>query len=175
MAVSSGAYMKNYHETVRALSDKATADEFTLEIKGFEHTDLLIKTQFWPELSVGDPVESPSVLGTIMVQPGQVKFNFQKSIALQETNAGTISKMLIELICLGGQFDATVYHGTPDNFVEARKIKNCNMVIDMPETDFENRTQPLLFTGQINGHYYDEKITGNVPHLYGREGQAGSC
>ncbi len=175
MAVSTGSYMKGFQETTRTLGHKATADEFTMEIKGFEHTYLLVKTQFWPELSVGETIEIPTVLGSKMVQPAQVNFTFQKSIALQETNAGVISKMLVELLCNGGTFDAKVYHGTPQNFVEAREIIECHLVLEMPETDFENRTQPLLFTGQIAGHYYGETITGNVPHLYGRDGQAGSC
>ncbi len=175
MSVSTGSYMKSFHEASRALSEPSISSDFTLEINGFEHTYLLIKDAFWPELSVGDPVESPSVLGTMMLHPGQVKFNFSKAITLKETVAGTISKMMLDIICQGGIFDATVYHGTPLNFIEARKIKECFLVIEMPETSFDNRTQPLVFTGQINGHYYDEKIAGNVPHLRGGVGQGGSC
>jgi len=175
MAVSTGSYMKGFHETARTLGSPSIASDYMLEIKGFEHTALLIVGQFWPELSVSEAIELPAVAGTKMLRPAQTRFDFQKSISMKETEPGIISKMLIDILCQGATFDATVYHGNPAHFIEAREIKECFLIIEMPETSFENRTQPLLFTGQIAGHYYNDKIMGNVPNLYGRDGQGGSC
>ena len=175
MSVSTGSYMKGFHETARSLGDPSISSDFMLEIKGFEHTALLITNQFWPELSVSEAIEIPSIAGTKMLRPAQTRFDFQKAISLKETDAGVISQMLIDLLCQGGTFDAKVYHGNPTHYLEAREIRECFLIIEMPETAFENRTQPLLFTGQIAGHYYGDTIGGNVSGLYGGEGQGGAC
>ena len=175
MAVNTGSYMKALHESTRALGNPSISSDYMLEIKGFENTALLITNQFWPELSVGESIEIPTLLGTKMLRPAQTRFDFQKAISMKEVEPGVISKMLIDILCQGATFDAKVYHGNPQHFIEAREIIECHLVIEMPETAFENRTQPLLFTGQIAGHYYGETITGNVNELYGGAGQGGAC
>ena len=175
MAVSTGSYLESFHQKSQAMGAKLVTSDFVLEIDGFEGNYLLTKQFPLPVLSTGEPVEVASVLGTKYTEPGQVQFYKSGSVTFYETVAGSIDSMLKAIICKGGNFNAWVYHGTPSNFTWKRRIKNCEFVIDNPDTDWESATQALLVGGTIHFHYYGEEVKGGVPHLNGGEGQGGKC
>ena len=85
-----------------------------------------------------------------------------------ETVAGNIDQMLVELITRGGTypsgggtFNAKIYEGTPQKFLRAKRIIDAFIQMDIPDRDWENRSQPLLFSGTIFYHYFGELIPGN--------------
>lgn len=161
MAVSTGALLKGFHDTAVAIGAKIISSDFTLEIAGFESMYLLTKQCPWPVLTPGEGIEIPTVLGAAMWQPGQAKFNQQGAITFGETVAGSVDNMLAKMLIGGGEFNAKIYEGTPTNYLRYKVIKKCFINCEPPDRDWENRTQPLLITGNIFFHYYGEVVEGN--------------
>ena len=93
-----------------------------------------------------------------MWQPQQAKIAQQGQVALEETVAGSIDNMLVNLISRGGLFNAKIYEGTPQRFLRAKPIVDCFLQIDNPDRDWENRSQILIFTGTMFFHYFGEVI-----------------
>lgn len=162
MAVSTGATMARIHESVRAKGDKAINADFAFEIEGFEDIWLLAKQCPQPELSSEGEIEVATPLGGKVWQPQQVKFAQQGAITLMETEAGHIDDMLQALLTSGnkGRFNAKIYEGTPDAYRNYKPIKDCFLVLDNPDRDWENRSQVLQLTGTLFFHYYGEKVAG---------------
>lgn len=161
MSINNPAYLKNFHSVAKALGDKIISSDFTLEIDGYEQNYLLCKQAPWPELSVGGEIEVPMPLGGMTWQAQQAKTNQQGPISFYETVAGPIDNMLMNLITTGGIFNATVYEGTPQRFLKAKRLEHCFIQMESPDRDWENRAQVLLYTGTIFYHYYGEIIPGN--------------
>jgi len=161
MAVSTGAFLKGFHDTTAAMGAKIISSDFTLEIEGFESMYLLTKQCPDPILTTGEGIEVMTPLGTAMFQPGQSKNNQQGAIAFQETVTGSINKLFASLLMRGGVFNAKIYEGTPAKHLWYKKIHNCFINCEPPDRDWENRTQPLLITGTMFYHYYGEVFEGN--------------
>lgn len=170
MAVSVGTYLKKFHESTWSQGDKVVNSDFTLVIDGYEESYLRCKQFPVPQISTGEPVEIVTPLGTKYYQAGQVEFARQGSISLYETVLDLSNNLMIDIIKDGGEFNAWVYHGTVENFIWKRRIIKCNLNVESPDADWENRTQPLVLTGQISYHYYDEKEMGGVTTLRGEAG-----
>ena len=69
--------------------------------------------------------------------------------------------MLVDIITNGGTFNAKIYEGTPSKYLRYKSIRDCFMKIDDTDRDWENRSQPLLFSGTMFYHYYGEVSEGN--------------
>ena len=161
MTVSNAAYLKGFYDTTKALGAKVVSSDFTFEIEGFESNYLLCKQAPWPELSPAGEIEVPTPLGGTMWQPQQLKVAQQGQISMFETVAGSVDKMLVDLIARGGTFNAKIYEGTPTKFLRAKRIVDCFIQMDIPDRDWENRSQPLMFSGTLFYHYFGELIAGN--------------
>ena len=161
MAVSTGALLKGFHDKAVALGAKIISSDFTLEIEGFESMYLLTKQCPWPILTTSEGIEIPTMLGAAMWQPGQVKVNQQGAITFNETTAGSVDNLLLKLLINGGEFNAKIYEGTPTNYLRYKAIKKCSINCEPPDRDWENRTQPLLITGNMFYHYFGEVVEGN--------------
>lgn len=161
MTVSNDRYLKNLSDVAQSMGAKVISSDSTIEFDGYEQNYLLIKQFPWPELSVGGEIEVSGPLGTASWQPQQAKPNLQGQISMMETVAGSIDNMLISILRNRGVFDAMVYEGTPQHFLRAKRIRRCFLQIDSPDRDWENRSQPLMFTGTLFFHYFGEVIPGN--------------
>ena len=161
MAVSTAGYLKNLHDATQAAGAKVISSDFTFEIEGFEDTYLLCKQAPWPELSPQGEIEIPLPMGGTMWQPQQAKTAQQGQVSFYETRAGQVEAMLVALLTKGGIFNATVYEGTPDKYLRKKKLRDCFMQIDNPDRDWENRSQPLMFSGTLFFHYFGETDAGN--------------
>lgn len=161
MTVSNAAYLKTFHDVTVALGHKVISSDFTIEIEGFEQYYLLAKQCPWPILITGEAIEVPTVLGAAMWEPSQMKFNQQGAIAFQETLAGHIDKLFLDLITQGGEFNAKIYEGTPQHYLRYKKITKCTINAEPVDRDWENRTQPMMITGNMFYHYYGEVVEGN--------------
>lgn len=161
MTVSKASYLKGFYDTTKALGAKVISSDFTFEIEGFEQNYLLCKQAPWPELAPQGEVDVPTPLGAGMWQPQQVGVRQQGQVSFMETVAGSIDNMMINLISRGGVFNATVYEGTPQKFLRAKRIVDSFMQLDNPDRDWENRSQILIFSGTLFFHYFGEVIPGN--------------
>jgi hypothetical protein len=168
MTVSNAAYLKGFHDSTRALGAKVISSDFTFEIEGFEGNWLLCKQAPWPELSPAGEIEIPTPLGATMWQEQQLKVAQQGQISMLETVAGSIDQMLVDLIVRGGTsgssgvtFNAKIYEGTPQKYLRAKRIVDAFIQMDVADRDWENRSQPLIFSGTLFYHYFGEIIPGN--------------
>lgn len=167
MALSTANYLKSLADSIQASGQKAISSDFTFEIEGFEQNYLLIKQFPWPAFSSAGEIEVAAPMGMALWQPQQGKVNLQGSVTLQETVAGAIDSMLIGLIARGGIFNAKIYHGTPTHYISYKPIYDAFFQIDNADTDFENRSQVLVFSGTLFFHYFGEIVAGNVNSLNG--------
>lgn len=168
MTVSNANYLRSFHDATKALGAKIINADFTLEIEGFEGNYLLCKQAPWPELSPAGEIEVPTPLGAAVWQPQQLQVHQQGAITMMETMAGSIDKMMIELITRGGNyangattFNAKIYEGTPQKHLRYKRIVDAFIQMENPDRDWENRSQILLFSGTIFYHYYGETEAGN--------------
>lgn len=161
MTLSNAAYLKGFYDSTAALGAKVISSDFTFEIEGFESNYLLFKQAPWPELSPAGEIEVLTPLGGTMWQPQQLKVAQQGPISMFEAVAGSVDKMLVDLIARGGTFNAKIYEGTPTKFLRAKRIVDCFIQMDIPDRDWENRSQPLMFSGTLFYHYFGELIAGN--------------
>ncbi|MFZ4504595.1 MAG: hypothetical protein ACOYM1_11660 [Methylovulum sp.] len=161
MTVSKDRYLKTFYSATQNLGYKAINSDFTFEIKGYEETYLLVKQAPWPELTPQGEIEIVMPLGATRWQPQQVKPAQQGAITLMETMKNHISETLLSIIADGGTFDATIYEGTPQNYLRKKLIWDCFMQIDPVDRDFENRAQILLLSGTLFYHYFGETYQGN--------------
>lgn len=161
MTTSNPQYLGEFFNQAQALGDKAVSSDFAFEIEGFEQTWLLAKQCPWPTISPAGEIEVPSPLGGAYWQPQQLKINQQGQITLQETVQGSVNSMLLNLLSKKGRFNAKIYEGTPKKFLLAKRIKDCFLVLDNPDRDWENRSQILTFSGTMFFHYFGDDIPGN--------------
>lgn len=160
LTVSSTQILKSHYDATRAAGDKAINADFAFEIDGFEQHWLLVKQAPWPELSTQGEIEIPSPLGGTLWQQQQIKTALQGPISLFETTAGSVDRMMLDLIRRGGYFDAKIYEGTPNKYLRAKRIVDCFIQLDTPDRDWENRSQVLTFSGTLFYHYFGEVISG---------------
>jgi hypothetical protein len=163
MTVSNTAYLKGLFDQAKTLGDKAISSDFALEIEGFESMWMLAKQCPWPVVTPGGEIEVSSPLGGTIWQPQQAKTALQGQVSLQETVHGSVNTLLINLLTKGGRFNAKIYEGTPQRFLNAKRIVDAFLVVDNPDRDWENRSQVLMFTGTMFFHYFNEDIAGNTP------------
>lgn len=161
MTVSKDRYLKTFYSAAQNLGYKAISSDFTFEIVGYEEMYLLCKQAPWPDLTPQGEIEVTMPLGATRWQPQQVKNAQQGPISLMETMKGHVSSTLLSIIADGGTFDATIYEGTPQNYLRKKQIWDCFMQLDNPDRDWENRSQVLTFSGTLFYHYFGEVFEGN--------------
>ncbi|MCP5246534.1 MAG: hypothetical protein H6937_11555 [Burkholderiales bacterium] len=161
MAINNAQYLKGQYDVTKSLGAKVISSDFAFEIEGYEQNYLLCKQAPWPEISPGGEIEVSLPLGAMMYQPQQAKFAHQGQVSFYETIQGSIDNMLINILTKGGRFNAVIYEGTPQRFLKAKRIQDCFLQLDNPDRDWENRAQPLMFTGTLFFHFFGEIIPGN--------------
>lgn len=165
MAVTRASVIKGFHDASRLSGDKRVAADYSMQIDGFEDRWLLCKSQFWPELTAGEGIEVPTPLGAAMWQASQCKFHQQSQMTFQESKAGIISQMFKDmLICEPGgsaaSFNAWIYYGTPEAYIQRARIEYAFLTAEPVETDWENRTQIITIPTTIFYHYYGQTESG---------------
>lgn len=156
MTVSNPSFLKTQFATTMALGDKAISSDAYFEIEGYEDVGLLIKQFPWPELSPAGEIEVAMPMGQAHWQPQQLKVNQQGQVSVYETTAGHAQNLFQNLIANRGIFNAKVYEGTPENYTRVCPIRQCFMVLDNPDRDWENRGQVLMISGSLFFHYFGD-------------------
>lgn len=161
MAINDLGFLKNNYDKTIGMGAKAINSDFTAEIEGFEHLTLLCKQVPWAALSSAGEIEVAMPNGAAYWEFQQTKTNLQGPIAFYETVAGTIDQALVDILAGGGRFNMKVYHGVPHRHVGGKRYEGCGIVVDNPDTDWENRSQVLLISGTLFFNYFSEKIPAN--------------
>ncbi len=162
MTVSTGAFLHQQYNLVKALGDKSVSSDAMFVIDGFEHLRLLCKQFPWPTLTPGGEIAIANPMGAESWQPQQVKLNQQGSVAFYETVRGDMHNFIEAIIAVGGRFDAKIYEGSTERFHRAVQIRDAFFQFDNPDRDWENRSQVTTISGTIFFHYFGETIKGNV-------------
>lgn len=168
MAQATGSYLKGFYDSSRALGAKAISSDFTMVIEGFETSAnyLLCKQAPWPILTPQGEIEISMPLGMNAFQPQQIKTGQQGQVSFYETRAGNMEQALIDILTGASEFNAKVYEGTPEDYLRYKVLHHCFFQMDPVDRDWENRSQPLLFTGTMFYHYFGEIVTGNASYEY---------
>lgn len=161
MTISALSYLKGMYGSARAMGDKAVSSDGALEIEGFEGMWLLTKQFPWPVTSSQGEIEIPMPMGSNSAQPQQAKTYHQGQVTFFETTANHVSSMMLDMLKSGGRFNAKVYEGTPESFVRAKPLRDCFLVLDDADRDWENRSQVLTISGTIHYHYFGDDLPGN--------------
>ncbi len=163
MTVSTAQYLKSFYDVSNAMGKKAINSDFAFEIQGFEQLYLLTKQCPWAVMSPQGEIDIPGTLGDHHWQPQQISGGQQGPITLMEVTPGTISDSLLAIIATGGIFNAKVYEGTPLRYLRYKQYRDCFIVLDATDRDWENRSQILTFSGTLFYHYFGEDMPGNSP------------
>lgn len=168
MALSSGQYLLNHHNLRHVMSAEATNSDSCLVIDGYENFYIKAKAFPDPILQISESIEVPMPLGNTGYKAGQAKTSFTGSATFIETETRDVEAMFNEIKAKGGYFDGWIYQGTPDYFVNRKRIRKCFFTAPAPaQRDFSNNTELLLLEGDIAGHYFGEIETGNAGTLMG--------
>lgn len=169
MTVNTGAFLHNTYNIAQSIGTDATNSDATLVIIGRENLHVKIKSFPDPTSLPAEPIVVPLPLGNETNKPGQAKTSFSGSASFVETEDRVIERTFTEIkFETGGYFDAWLYHGTPDKFVNRKKLRNCFFAMGAPvQRDFQSNTEILLLEGDITGNYFGEIEEGNVKTLMG--------
>lgn len=162
MTVSSADVLRGFYNSTRAMGAKSISSDAYFLIDGHEDLGLITKQFPWPVLGVAGEIEVPGPLGMASWQPQQLKTNLQGQITFSETVSGRVQRFLDDVVANKGLFNATVYEGTPDTFTRACKIRDCFFQPDLPDRDWENRSQVTLIAGTLFFHFFGEVLPGNA-------------
>lgn len=162
MTVSTGAYLQQHYNLIKALGDKSVSSDAMFVIDGYEDLRLLTKQFPWPVLTSAGEIEVSGPLGITTVQPQQIKIFQSGSVEFYETRRGDMQSFMEKIIAGGGKFNATVYEGTVDKYQRAMPIYDCFLELENAARDWENRSQLTTIGGTLNFHYFGETIPGNA-------------
>lgn len=165
MTVSSNDMLRGWYNVEKAAGRASINSDATMEIEGFLNMRVLTKQFPWPMVGSAGEIEVPGQMGTTTYIPQQLKTGQQGPIQFKETQDGQAMSFMEQVILNGGMFDATVYEGTPEQFVRGYKYRDCFFVPDQPDRDMENKTQIMLIAGTLFFSYFGESIPGNVTRL----------
>jgi hypothetical protein len=163
MTVSNATYLKGFYDDTKALGANIVKSDAMMEIEGFESTTFLIKAFPFPILTPQDPIEISMPLGMMAKQPSQIKIAQEGPITIKETVAFTANKLLIDLIVRSSlaSFNAKIYEGTPEKYLRALRIRDAFIVGDIPDRDWESRTEAFMIQGTLHYHFFGEYLEGN--------------
>lgn len=167
MALSSAAFLKEHVNLTQTMGENATNSDATLVIDGYEKFFIKVKSFPDPTGGISEPVVVPLPLGNETNKPAQAKTSFSGSATFIETEDRAIEKMLTQIKKDGGYFDAWIYHGTPDKYVNRKRIKHCFVTMQPAQRDFQSNTEVYLLEGEITGNYFGEIEKGNIETLMG--------
>ena len=154
MSVSQMAVLSRTFQNTNDIGPKAVQADACMVIEGYEDVMLLCKQFPWPVATSGGVVEYFAPLGQKMGQAQQVKTMQEGPIQIYETRANHAGEFLKNLIAQGGEFNATVYAGRPDDYTKKEDLKKCIMAMDTPDRDWESDTQVLILAGTMTFHWF---------------------
>lgn len=168
MALSSGRHLLGQRNLRHTMGADAVNSDATLVIFGYENMYIKIKSFPDPSSGVQSAIEVPTPLGTTYSKAGQRNPKFEGSASFIETEDRAVQAMFNEIIANGGYFDAWLYHGTPNYYVNRKHLRDCVFVQSSPtQRDFSSNTEVLTVEGDIHGLYFLEMEEGNAKTLMG--------
>jgi len=167
MSVSSVATLKGLYDDISAMGDAAVNSDFVFQFDDFKDSWMHVVQCPMPHMTSAGEIERPGPLGMMLWQPQQARVAQQGAITLNETVAGHVEGMLLEMLTKGSQykFNATVYDGTVKRYRRKWTFRDAFIVSDASDRAWENRSQILTVTGTLFFHYFGESEVGNISGL----------
>lgn len=156
----SGKAASKLYDRVKALGEISINSEYTMVFHDHPDVFLLIKQFPIPITSPEDKIEVP-LIGGIKGHTAQVpRIDYSGTIVMYETVDGK-TRAFLEKLALGRtisnrpKFNATLYHGVPEDHAQKWEIKDALIHgIDPIDTDTENRGTLTTISGQISYIYF---------------------
>lgn len=140
-------------QTAQALGSAMLASNGVLVPIGFEHIAILIKSFPKPVSTLMDPAEYNVAGGLQLSAPSIPKTLFEGAISVIETDTGQ-ALAFAEAMQLVGEMDFILYDGRADRAMRAHQLHKGKITFDMAEVDSENRSQPMMYQGQVKFNYF---------------------
>lgn len=154
MTVSSMAVLSRTFQNITDMGAKAVQADATMVIEGFEDMVLLFKQFPWPVATSGGVIEHWGPLGQKMGQRAQNKTMQEGPVQISETRANKAGEFLKQIIAMPSEFNCTVFAGRPDDYTKKEDFKNCILVMDTPDRDWENDMQVFILAGTMTFHWF---------------------
>lgn len=168
MATSGLGLLKSQYNIRQAMGTDAINSDSILVIDGYENMYIKIKSFPDPSSLIEQPIEVPMPLGNKINIPGQRRTWFTGPVAFIETEERAVGNMLREIVDNGAYFDCWLYQGTPDHFVNRKRLIGCWFAFPSDlSRDFSNNTEVLTVEGDMYGNYFGEMEEGTVKSLIG--------
>lgn len=169
MALNGFDLLKGHHNLRHTMGLDATNSDATLAIDGFENMFIKCKAFPDPNSGIAHNVEVALPLGNKYDKAGQRVTAFNGSATFIETEDRAVQSMLDQIIANGGYFDAWLYQGSPEYYVNRKRLVKCFFVQTAPtQRDFSSNTEILLIEGDLYGNYFGEIEEGNASTLVGK-------
>lgn len=152
---------KMYQQT-KALGEKSINSEYIMIPDDRPDIHLLTKQFPLPVVSPEDVIEVPMVGGLKSYTPQVAKFDQKGAIIFSEVASGIVREFLESVqaertVANRPRFNATIYHGTPDNYTQKWRIIDAVLFgFDTIEANIENRGQLTEYSGQIAYMYFPD-------------------
>ncbi len=153
---------KEFFDEQIALGDVLSNANATMEIEGYGH--LLVNTKSFSDVmpTATDGIEVYMPTGVLRKQVSQIKIVAESiPVTIYETTRGQVETMLENILTNGGTFNCTVYEGTPESYVWAKRYEKCYFTSDPIERSSENMTQAKEIIINMTAHYFGERLLGN--------------
>ncbi len=152
----------DFYQKTKALGEKSINSEYTMVLDDEPDVQYLIKQFPLPIVSPEDVIEVPMVGGLKGFTPQISKFDFRGTFVLAETVGGHARNLLektqaMRTVSVRPRFNAVIYHGTPDEYVQKWRIIDAALFgFDPVDIDMENRGQLTVYQGQIAFMYFPD-------------------
>ena len=159
--LSRSTHGKNVYNLAKAIGDRVISSDAVFVIDGLEAYYQLFTNFPMPYESSGEPVEIPLPSGYKKWQKSQGEKHQQGGITIGETVAGDAANLMKELLSRGGEFNAKIYEGNPEEHLKYYQLYGCIIKLDVGERALESTTEPTTLTGNLHYHYFGEIIEGD--------------
>lgn len=155
------AQQKKNFDAMRADGEIAIASEFSLVIDDREDMTLYFKEFPVPIINPEDEIEVTLQGGQKTGTTAIARTHFKGSCSLIDNVYGKAIKFISSLskertVDKRPTVDATIYHGTPENYTQKFRIKSVRFYgFDPFQADTENQTAVVL-NGQCSYEHFDE-------------------
>lgn len=148
------------YQSTKKLGQKSINSEYVMIPDDYPDMHLLTKQFPLPVVAPEDVIEVSMIGGIKGYTPQVSKFDQKGAIIFSEVTDGKVRYFLESLqadrsVSNRPSFNATIYHGTPDNFTQKWRIIDAVLFgFDPIEANIENRGQLTEYSGQIAYMYF---------------------
>lgn len=150
------------YQKMKASGKKSINSEYMLVPDDYPDMCIYVKQFPLPVVAPEDVIDVPMIGGLKSYTPQAPRFDQKGAIIFSENTQGTVRQFLESLsaersVSHRPSFNATIYHGTPENHEQSWRILDAVLFgFDPIEANIENRGQLTEYSGQIAYMYFPD-------------------